>query len=517
MGIQLKLTNDSMTFTFFSNVNFLTCAMSWFVTILVVLHLTKAYELKDVRCHDSLEEKVDLGHRWLLDQDGDGSCVDKQDMEYQPGDRIRSCCGCLTFQCIVEENSAENRKEFLWSLTQDSDIDSRCCLNCQGLTYPEGSHMGLLANKTGGNCETEVKTSCIYNPATSHGEVTEEHILKDCCLDENGLHPTYTEVIDPPSCSIRECLGVSGHQGHKSPYWKSTQSFPDCNCCQMNGKLIQPGDWILNNNGVNLTCCEGKLLDSNVNNHNNGNPTSPTKEQTTRTTATTLPPRTTSTKDKICEVEAAKFFLGGSSLLMSNMNAWKSVAVKLLDQMSSSLDVRRLFFSSSSSTSLKKVHVGELKYLIKTYHSIVHSSMEGVLRGLWEDKTGGVVFIWIDAMGSEEELNALEKSVSKANQKNVIFFMVVRFSLPSNTQTIQEQINQVLQNSLPHKERAAIENLMLSKRDSQADFKKMEEVMFRNFKKRFYQLGYIVDVNNDRDVVQRVMKVICWRPPGPNF
>ena len=43
-----------------------------------MLHLTEAYELKDVRCHDSLEEKVDLGQRWLLDQDGDGSCVDKQ-------------------------------------------------------------------------------------------------------------------------------------------------------------------------------------------------------------------------------------------------------------------------------------------------------------------------------------------------------------------------------------------------------------------------------------------------------
>ena len=86
-----------------------------------------------------------------------------QGLEHLPGDKMRSCCGCLTFRCSEEIDSEDRRIQFVWRLMNETDIDSRCCLNCEGEVFPEGSQMGPMT-KESGECETGVKRTCVYNP-----------------------------------------------------------------------------------------------------------------------------------------------------------------------------------------------------------------------------------------------------------------------------------------------------------------------------------------------------------------
>ena len=93
---------------------------------------------------------------------------------------------------------------------------------------------------------------------------SEDYSLQNCCLDNDGLHPITTEVLEPTACSVRECKDVSSHHGHSSPYWLMKRSIQDCNCCKHNGVLIPPGGWVLAEKNLNLTCCEGKLLEESL-------------------------------------------------------------------------------------------------------------------------------------------------------------------------------------------------------------------------------------------------------------
>ena len=85
-------------------------------------------------------------------------------LEYPKDNSIRSCCGCLTYVCQGEINPEHQRMEYFWSLKDESNIDQRCCINCEGKCFPEGSVMGERLTKGKENCTTEVQTSCIYNP-----------------------------------------------------------------------------------------------------------------------------------------------------------------------------------------------------------------------------------------------------------------------------------------------------------------------------------------------------------------
>ena len=91
--------------------------------------------------------------------------IKSSDMEYQENDTIRSCSGCLTFHCIRQFEVLSHRNEYFWIVESEHDIDKRCCLNCLGKTFPEGSLMEV-ASREAGNCTTEVTTSCLYNPGT---------------------------------------------------------------------------------------------------------------------------------------------------------------------------------------------------------------------------------------------------------------------------------------------------------------------------------------------------------------
>ena len=325
-------------------------------------------------------------------------------MEYKPGDRIRSCCGCLTFQCVGKDNPEEGRMEFFWSLEEESSIDGRCCVNCEGLTYPEGSQMGAVVTETG-ICETEVKTTCIYNPATKRGEVTEDHNLKKCCLDADGLHPISTEVLDPATCSVRECLGVSNHQGHQSPYWKTTQVFPACDCCEMNGTMIPPGGWILtDNNKVNLTCCEGKLLVEKV-------------EELSH-----------------CKVESLTFQLDTSGSMRGSISVWKPMALSLLEQMTiRNVDIEKyhLFsYVTQISSILETQNATEFKSVVQNYNTFSGGrelTFAGLKHALSTVKKRAFVCVWSDEIGDDTTNSTLEQEILslKAQTKSVIFFMMI--------------------------------------------------------------------------------------------
>ena len=109
---------------------------------------------------------------------------------------------------------------------------------------------------------------------SGQGEITEDHSLKDCCLDSEGLHQIATEVMEPSTCSVRECKAVSNHRGHSRPYWVTSRAFQQCECCHLDGTMIPPGGWILSSNTLNLTCCEGKLLVDNLSQTTDGTTTS---------------------------------------------------------------------------------------------------------------------------------------------------------------------------------------------------------------------------------------------------
>ena len=86
-------------------------------------------------------------------------------MEYRENDTIRSCGGCLTFHCIEQFDVLSYRNQYFWSADPVQDVEKRCCLNCKGKTFPEGSLMEVASTEAG-NCTTEVSTSCLYNPGT---------------------------------------------------------------------------------------------------------------------------------------------------------------------------------------------------------------------------------------------------------------------------------------------------------------------------------------------------------------
>ena len=97
-----------------------------------------------------------------------------------------------------------------------------------------------------GNAEVVVKTS-----------------MKNCCVDSQGVHRAGTRILDPQTCSSRECMagGLAGHVGHKAAYWMRSQDFETCGCCMLDGIMAGNGGWIISpTTGQNLTCCEGKLL-----------------------------------------------------------------------------------------------------------------------------------------------------------------------------------------------------------------------------------------------------------------
>merc|ERR1712215_436698 len=73
----------------------------------------------------------------------------------------------------------------------------------------------------------------------------------------------------------------------------------------------------------------------------------------------------------------------------------------------------------------------ELKSLIQGDASVPKNSMASLIKAILSDKTGGVVFIWTDGVGSKKEINALEQAAldSKKRKRNIIFFMLVRLTL----------------------------------------------------------------------------------------
>ena len=83
-------------------------------------------------------------------------------LEYGQFDTIRSCSGCLTFQCTRSLVPGANNK-FFWI---NHSEDPQCCLNPDGKVYPAGLKIGHSATRVG-DCKTQVETACFYNDILS--------------------------------------------------------------------------------------------------------------------------------------------------------------------------------------------------------------------------------------------------------------------------------------------------------------------------------------------------------------
>eukprot|EP00092_Neocalanus_flemingeri_P015021 GFUD01016223.1.p1 GENE.GFUD01016223.1~~GFUD01016223.1.p1 ORF type:complete len:619 (-),score=121.89 GFUD01016223.1:121-1809(-) len=359
------------------------------------------YEMKDIACHDVIEETVDLHQRWFAEPNGkSGRCLDKHGMEYLESDTVRSCSGCITFQCVGMFEPSAHRQEYFWSISSESDVDQRCCLSCEGKVFPEGTDMGATETEVG-NCTTEVSTICLYNPASGQGEITEAHSLKDCCLDSDGLHQIATEVMEPSTCSTRECKSTSNHRGHASPYWVTTRSFPDCNCCHLEGTMVPPGGWILTNNTLNLTCCEGKLLVETLSQ---------------------------------CKIEALTYQLDTSGSMSGSMPIWKNVAVNLIEEMNLrkvNIDRNYLFSYVTSVTSILETQDYQVfRDKVQNWNSFgggTELTFAGLKHAISQVNKNAFVCVWTDEIGDDTNDATLKAEIIdlKSKTNSEIFFMVV--------------------------------------------------------------------------------------------
>ena len=184
----------------------------------------------------------------------------------------------------------------------------------------------------------------LFDLVTRKGEITEEYSLQTCCLDNDGLHPIATEVLETSTCSVRECQAPNHYRGHPAPYWVMKRSIQDCNCCQHDGVLIPPGGWVLAENNLNLTCCEGKLLEETLTQ---------------------------------CQIESLIYQLDTSGSMSSSISVWKPLALNLIEEMVT-----------------KKVNIDQhyLFSYVTNIHSVVKTDDYNIFRNKvqnWNSFSGG--------------------------------------------------------------------------------------------------------------------------------
>merc|ERR1712133_147369 len=107
------------------------------------------------------------------------------------------------------------------------------------------------------DCKT-VKTSvCKTLPGSSDASIEWNFNYRNCCNDNFGsLHSIGSSVLEPTTCSARKCSYVSSIP---HTIWKSQQIISGCDCCVLNGNLVQDGyQWW--SNGFSFECCRGEIV-----------------------------------------------------------------------------------------------------------------------------------------------------------------------------------------------------------------------------------------------------------------
>ena len=75
----------------------------------------------------------------------------------------------------------------------------------------------------------------------------------------SGLHYLNTSIPDPAVCSTRVC---SGGAGWVEAAWVTTQLYPGCGCCLVDGELVPDGfSWTVEaTTRQTWECCKGKVV-----------------------------------------------------------------------------------------------------------------------------------------------------------------------------------------------------------------------------------------------------------------
>jgi len=89
--------------------------------------------------------------------------------------------------------------------------------------------------------------------------IEEEYQYGSCCPDENGLHHLNMSVPDPATCSTSTC---DVQEGWVEAAWVTTQHFPGCGCCEVEGKIVPDGfSWSTGTSPVQTwECCRGRIV-----------------------------------------------------------------------------------------------------------------------------------------------------------------------------------------------------------------------------------------------------------------
>ena len=140
--------------------------------------------------------------------------------------------------------------------------------------------------------------------------IEDEYHYERCCPDEegkcefsqlwtvtnifSGLHSPDWNVSDPTTCSIRQC---KTQEGWAQAAWVTSQQYPGCGCCVVEGKLVPDGfSWTIGSYPVQTwECCRGKIVRVTDLTQQPSTKTTATTETTIMTTHTTTTSTTTST------------------------------------------------------------------------------------------------------------------------------------------------------------------------------------------------------------------------------
>jgi len=204
----------------------------------------EAPEQKKYECHETEDILVDTSEVF------EGHCVDKTGELYQDGDIKTSCCKCIRYEC-THFDELLGKTLYFWNTT----VSESCCITCNETVVPENTKIDT--KYVDDECLT-VKTSvCRTIPGSMEATIEYDFTYRNCCNDNSEfLHSINTTVLEHSTCSERTCFYAPSLP---HTIWKSKQVTAGCNCCELNGKLVQDGhEWF--EFGVGFECCKGEIV-----------------------------------------------------------------------------------------------------------------------------------------------------------------------------------------------------------------------------------------------------------------
>eukprot|EP00090_Calanus_glacialis_P033285 TRINITY_DN55228_c0_g1_i1.p1 TRINITY_DN55228_c0_g1~~TRINITY_DN55228_c0_g1_i1.p1 ORF type:complete len:262 (-),score=84.18 TRINITY_DN55228_c0_g1_i1:132-917(-) len=226
------------------------------ITIMFLQYQAHAiFNLSSAACHDPVsgEANINLAIEWSVygQVEDYGYCYDKNGSGYQAGQTISSCSGCLHFNCTSRPSPDFDRSSFkmFWQL---ASVSADCCQNQEGQVFPLNQEMEK--ERVDEECGATEVAKCVRRDGESESEIQLVFSMSMCCMDQTGLVPANTSILEPHTCSQRTCV-----RGHPAT-WKRETVHQSSHCCLHNQTLLQPDQLITMGEGVTAKCCHGVLM-----------------------------------------------------------------------------------------------------------------------------------------------------------------------------------------------------------------------------------------------------------------